>query len=139
MTRTLTCRGWFNIKGLHTGKFAVKNTDDTEEWPPRFWKFTLETKENPKVEAAFIDSRRFGRIRLLDCDGAAIRKTTPLKENGPDPVVDRDSFTLEWFEKKMLSKKVPVKALYVQIFSCSSYLERINSDFLQKDARSSKY
>lgn len=71
----------------------------------------METKESPKVEAAFADSRRFGRVRLLHCDGADIRKTTPLKENGPDPVIDRELFTLEWFEKKMLSKKVPVKAL----------------------------
>lgn len=36
---------------------------------------------------------------------------SPLKENGPDPVIDKDIFTLEWFSQKMLSKKVPVKAL----------------------------
>lgn len=71
----------------------------------------METKEEPKVEAAFTDSRRFARIRLVDCPGEDIRKVSPLKENGPDPVIDKDIFTLDWFSQKMLSKKVPVKAL----------------------------
>lgn len=91
--------------------YRPKPHDNFDVWPPKFWKFTLETKETPKVEAAFTDSRRFARIRLIDCPGADIRQTTPLKENGPDPVIDRDLFTLEWFEKKLRSKKVPIKAL----------------------------
>jgi len=71
----------------------------------------LETDGSPKVEAAFTDARRFARIRLVDCAAENIRKTTPLKENGPDPVIDRDILTEEWLEKKMKSKHVPVKAL----------------------------
>lgn len=71
----------------------------------------METAEKPKVEAAFTDSRRFARVRLLDCAGEQIRNTTPLKENGPDPVQDLDVFTEAWFVEKMRSKKVPVKAL----------------------------
>jgi formamidopyrimidine-DNA glycosylase len=34
-----------------------------------------------------------------------------LKENGPDPVIDRDIVTEEWLVEKIRSKKVPVKAL----------------------------
>jgi formamidopyrimidine-DNA glycosylase len=111
----LTIQGWFYIKGEQT--FYYKRSEpppETGEWPPRFWKFTLETEataDAPKVEAAFADSRRFGRIRLLHCDGEKIRQTTPLKENGPDPVVDQDVLTLEWLTKLMHRKHVPVKAL----------------------------
>ena len=71
----------------------------------------METAGPSKVEAAFTDSRRFGRIRLVDCPGDDIRNYSPLKENGPDPVIDKDIFTAEWLEKKMNSKKVPIKAL----------------------------
>jgi formamidopyrimidine-DNA glycosylase len=71
----------------------------------------LETEEKPKVEAAFTDARRFARIRLVDCAGEDIRKTTPLKENGPDPVIDKNILTEEWLVQKMGSKHVPVKAL----------------------------
>jgi formamidopyrimidine-DNA glycosylase len=84
---------------------------EEEEWPPRFWKFHLETAGEPKVEVAFTDARRFGRIRLLDCAGEDIRNTTPLKENGPDPVIDKDVLTEEWLAQKMLSKHVPVGPL----------------------------
>jgi len=71
----------------------------------------LETDGSPTVEAAFTDARRLARIRLLDCAAENIRKTTPLLENGPDPVIDKDILTEEWFEKLMMSKRVPVKAL----------------------------
>jgi formamidopyrimidine-DNA glycosylase len=80
-------------------------------WPPKSWKFTLETDGEPKVQAAFTDARRLGRVRLLDCAAENIRNTTPLKENGPDPVIDKDVLTEEWLAKKMNSKHVPVKAL----------------------------
>jgi formamidopyrimidine-DNA glycosylase len=71
----------------------------------------LETEEEPKIEAAFTDARRFSRVRLVDCAADDIRKTTPLKENGPDPVIDKDVLTEEWLVKKMNSKHVPIKAL----------------------------
>ena len=71
----------------------------------------METEGEPKVEAAFTDARRFGRVRLVGCAAEDIRKTTPLKENGPDPVIDREILTEEWLEKKMRSKHVPIKAL----------------------------
>ena len=71
----------------------------------------METEGEPKIEVAFTDARRFGRVRLVNCAAKDIRNTTPLKENGPDPVIDKGILTEEWFAKKMNSKHVPVKAL----------------------------
>lgn len=53
---------------------------------------------------------RFGRVRLVDCPGDEIRKTSPLVENGPDPVVDKDVFTEQYLKDKMRKKHVPLKA-----------------------------
>lgn len=106
--------GWIHIKGDKTADSSYyKRTkpEDVEAWPPKFWKFQLETEGNPKVEVAFTDPRRFGRIRLVDCQGAEIRKNSPLVENGPDPVIDLDVFTEEYLRKKMQSRHVPIKAL----------------------------
>lgn len=80
-------------------------------WPPKFWKFQIKTDEKPAVEIAFTDPRRFGRVRLVDCPGEDIRKHSPLVENGPDPVVDKDRFTEEYLRGKMTSRHVPIKAL----------------------------
>jgi formamidopyrimidine-DNA glycosylase len=103
--------GWLKIKSEDTYYYKPQNGQEQEEWPPRFWKFHLETKEEPKVEAAFVDSRRFSRIRLVNCPADQLRKTTPLVENGPDPVVDKHLVTEEWLIEKCRAKKVPIKAL----------------------------
>ncbi|KAE8453209.1 hypothetical protein EG329_011276 [Mollisiaceae sp. DMI_Dod_QoI] len=103
--------GWLYIKGEPSVHYRPKDPEGPEEWPPKYWKFVVETEEEPNVEAAFTDARRFARIRLVDCAAEDIRKTTPLKENGPDPVIDRDILTEEWLTKKMRGKHVPVKAL----------------------------
>ena len=83
---------------------------DAEAWPPKFCKFHLIT-DDPVVEVAFTDPRRFGRVRLVDCPGENIRKHSPLVENGPDPVVDTDVFTVDYLKQKMKSRHVPIKAL----------------------------
>jgi formamidopyrimidine-DNA glycosylase len=85
--------------------------EEKNQWPPKFWKFQLETEGSPQVEVAFTDPRRFGRIRLVDCPGDDIRKHSPLVENGPDPVVDTEIFTEDYLRDKMESRKVPIKAL----------------------------
>ncbi|KAL9111493.1 MAG: hypothetical protein Q9187_007918 [Circinaria calcarea] len=104
--------GWFKLRGVETGKYKVNATPDPDEaWPPKYWKFALETVETPRSEAAFVDSRRFARIRLIDCPAEEMRNTSPLKENGPDPVIDQDILTEEWLRDKLKSKKIPVKAL----------------------------
>lgn len=110
----LTCIGWIHIKGDKTADssyYKRMKPEDVDTWPPKFWKFQLETEGTPKVEIAFTDPRRFGRIRLVDCPGDEIRKHSPLVENGPDPVIDLDVFTEEYLRKKMQSRHVPIKAL----------------------------
>jgi formamidopyrimidine-DNA glycosylase len=106
-------QGWVHIRGERTAytNYYKKHKDEGEEWPPKFCKFQLITDSKPKVEVAFTDPRRFGRVRVVDCPGLDIRKHSPLKENGPDPVVDLDVFTEEYLRKKMRSKHVPIKAL----------------------------
>ncbi|MCJ1223577.1 hypothetical protein MMC12_000220 [Toensbergia leucococca] len=102
--------GWWKIRNEETAYYKPTKPEESI-WPPKYWKFTLETAEKPKCEAAFVDLRRFARIRLLDCVAEDIRQTSPLVENGPDPVIDRDIVTEEWLAEKMASKKIPVKAL----------------------------
>jgi formamidopyrimidine-DNA glycosylase len=84
--------------------------EEREMWPPKFWKFHLFT-DDPDVEVAYTDPRRFGRIRLVDCPGSEIRKHPPLSENGPDPVVDPDIFTYHYLLEKTRHRHVPIKAL----------------------------
>jgi formamidopyrimidine-DNA glycosylase len=84
---------------------------EADQWPPKFWKFQLETDSKPSVEVAFTDPRRFGRVRLVTCPGDEVRKHSPLVENGPDPVVDKDIFTEEFLRTKMTKRHVPIKAL----------------------------
>jgi formamidopyrimidine-DNA glycosylase len=83
------------------------------EWPPKYWKFILQLKDS-KNEVALVDARRLARVRLVDAAAEDMRKTTPLKENGPDPVIDKDILTVDWLSKKLRSKKVPVKALLLE-------------------------
>ncbi|KAH6678854.1 formamidopyrimidine-DNA glycosylase domain-containing protein [Plectosphaerella plurivora] len=106
--------GWVHIKGdqtAYTNYYKKMKPEEAEMWPPKFWKFQLETEGPNKVEVAFTDPRRFGRVRLVDCPGADIRSYTPLKENGPDPVVDLDVFTEAYLRGKMQARHVPIKAL----------------------------
>ncbi|EXJ86182.1 formamidopyrimidine-DNA glycosylase [Capronia coronata CBS 617.96] len=106
--------GWLKFKSEHTYYYRPKEGEEDEPWPPKFMKFLLETKpENGEevIEAAFVDMRRFARIRLVDCPGAEIRNVSPLKENGPDPVVDKDIVTVEWLKEKCRAKRVPIKAM----------------------------
>ena len=105
--------GWFHIRGVPTVYYRDAKPE-SDDWPPKFWKFSLTTKKEaskPVAEAAFVDSRRFARIRLIDCPAMDIRNVTPLKENGPDPVVDRDIVTEEWLVEKCKAKRVPIKAM----------------------------
>jgi formamidopyrimidine-DNA glycosylase len=87
-----------------------KPKKENNEWPPKYWKFLLSITEDPKCEIAFTDLRRLGRIRLVDCEADHIRKHSPLKENGPDPVIDKEKLSKAWFVEKIKKKRVPVKA-----------------------------
>ncbi|KAI9151693.1 formamidopyrimidine-DNA glycosylase [Paramyrothecium foliicola] len=106
--------GWVHIRGEKTAytNYSKKLKDDElEKWPPKYWKFHFETDGQPAAEVAFTDPRRFGRVRLVNCPGDEIRKHSPLVENGPDPVVDKDIFTQAYLQDKMKSRHVPIKAL----------------------------
>ena len=103
--------GWLKIKDEETAYYKPTKPEGSPEWPPKYWKFALETAEEPKCEAAFVDLRRFARVRLIDCAADQIRNVSPLVENGPDPVIDRNVVTEEWLAEKLGSKRVPVKAL----------------------------
>lgn len=102
--------GWMRFSNDDSSYYKPAKKEE-DEWPPRFWKFVLEMDDSPECKVAFIDARRLGRIRLVDVPADMMRKTTPLKENGPDPVIDKDILTVDWLAKKMRSKKVPIKAL----------------------------
>lgn len=103
--------GWLKIRDEETAYYKPAKPEESPEWPPKYWKFVLETAEEPKCEAAFVDLRRFARIRLIDCAADQMRNVSPLVENGPDPVIDKDVVTEEWLAEKLGSKRVPVKAL----------------------------
>ncbi|KAK5086090.1 hypothetical protein LTR24_007095 [Lithohypha guttulata] len=105
--------GWFKFKSEHSYYYKKKDNEESEEWPPKYWKVLFETdgKGNEKVEAAFVDLRRFGRFRLVDCPAKDIREHTPLAENGPDPVQDKDVVTVDWLKELCQRKKVPIKAM----------------------------
>lgn len=107
--------GWFHIRNHPTHYYKLNPAKaHSEEWPPKYWKFILETEpggDSPAVEAAFVDFRRFARVRLVDCAADELRNTTPLVENGPDPVIDKDVLTAEWLGEICGRKKIPIKAL----------------------------
>ncbi|KAF2255637.1 hypothetical protein BU26DRAFT_512604 [Trematosphaeria pertusa] len=102
--------GWMKFSNDATAYYRPGKGEE-DQWPPKFWKFILVLEGEPECEVAFVDARRLGRIRLVDTKAEEMRKTTPLKENGPDPLLDPDVLTVEWLTKKLRSKKVPVKAL----------------------------
>ncbi|KAJ6259074.1 Formamidopyrimidine-DNA glycosylase [Drechslerella dactyloides] len=104
--------GWITFSQAPEAHYRADMADeDTKEevvWPPRFLKFELEVDDDGN-RVAFTDPRRLGRVRLIDTPADNIRKVSPLKENGPDPVVD--GLDEKWFSQTLLKRKVPVKAL----------------------------
>ena len=103
--------GWIRFNNDDASYYKPeKEKPGHKDWPPRFWKFIFQT-EGDDNEVAFVDARRLARIRLVDAPGEDLRNHSPLKENGPDPVIDKDILTEEWLADKLGSKKVPIKAL----------------------------
>ncbi|KAF2995812.1 hypothetical protein E8E13_001254 [Curvularia kusanoi] len=102
--------GWIKFSNDDTSAYYKPKKEETD-WPPRFSKFVLDLEGEPKCEVSFVDPRRLGRCRLIDAEADEIRKVSPLKENGPDPVIDKDIMTVEWLSQLLRRKRVPVKAL----------------------------
>lgn len=106
--------GWLHLRAEHTYYHPPSTEMDTAEppvWPPKFTKFSFTTDGTPAVEGAFTDPRRFSRVRLLKCPAASIRSISPLKENGPDPLIDAAILTPSWLTTKLSTRHVPIKAL----------------------------
>lgn len=110
--------GWIKFSAEETGYYrkATAEGQKPEEWPPnpKWTKWLLKCEaegDRAAVEVAFVDARRLARIRVVDCDADKIREVSPLKENGPDPVIDKEILTAEWLADLLRRKKVPVKAL----------------------------
>lgn len=102
--------GWMKFSNDDNAHYRPTKVEEPE-WPPKYWKFVLELGGEPDCQVSFVDARRLARIRLIDAKAEDMRKTSPLKENGPDPVIDPNILTVEWLSNKLKSKKVPVKAL----------------------------
>ncbi|KAF3127047.1 hypothetical protein TWF569_011862 [Orbilia oligospora] len=103
--------GWITFSKApeaHYRADMAEEDDDKEEieWPPRFMKFVFEMEDEGN-NAAFTDARRLGRVRLINVPAEQIRKVSPLKENGPDPVVD--GLDEDWFRGVLNQRKKPVK------------------------------
>ncbi|CAK1355660.1 Formamidopyrimidine-DNA glycosylase [Cercospora beticola] len=110
--------GWIKCSTEETAyyKQAKEDNKKPESWPPEEkwtkWLIKCDAEgDREAVELAFVDARRLGRIGLVDCKAEDIRKHSPLKENGPDPFIDKDIVTVDWLTKLLNKKKVPVKAL----------------------------
>lgn len=124
--------GWVKFSTEETGYYRSKKESQEEpEWPPKYCKFllkfekeTVKGEEKDEVEVAFIDARRLARIRLVECEEAEIRNNSPLKENGPDPVVDKEKFTVEFLQGLLRKKRVPVKALLLDQANISGMCAR---------------
>lgn len=101
-----SARAELNSADVDAAKLGVVAQD--EEWPPRFWKFNFVTAS---TEASFIDARRLGRVRLIDCPASEIRTVSPLKENGPDPIADPERFTPAFLAELTSRRRVPIKSL----------------------------
>lgn len=128
------------LKKIEDAVNEIKDEEDeneNEEWPPGFSKFDMElTKDDHKIEFAFTDARRLGRIRLLKGEEVKTNEdllnTAPLNALGPDyskpevppkqtkPFVfgdpdpdhhGRPRLTIYEFNKLILSKKKPIKSL----------------------------
>lgn len=57
----LTVKGWVHIQNdrtAYTNYYKKMNPEEEEQWPPKYWKFQLETDGSPAVRIAFTDPRR---------------------------------------------------------------------------------
>lgn len=120
---------------------AEEETTETEPeesvWPPKFTKFEMELqKGDEKIELAFVDPRRLGRINyftgpeydtdelllqqkplsLLGPDYSkpvdATKQELPFETGDPDPNHHgRPRLAIEEFSRLILSKKKPIKSL----------------------------
>lgn len=118
-------------------EIAIDIAGENDEWPPRFVKLEFElSKDDSKIEFAFVDPRRLARIRYLSGpdiqtdeellgqeplarlgpdyskNPSELKKVEDSETGDPDPSPHgRPRLSLEGFNKLVLSKKKPIKAL----------------------------
>ncbi|KAI9691816.1 MAG: hypothetical protein M1822_007888 [Bathelium mastoideum] len=105
--------GWMKFSNDDTAYYKPLNEKGISgvEWPPKYWKFILTLEGEPECRIAFVDPRRLSRVRVVYVEADMMRDTAPLKQNGPDPVIDHEIITIDWLADKLRKKRVPVKAL----------------------------
>lgn len=82
-----------------------KRLKDPTLWPPKYYRFTLTLDD--QTEFAFMDSRRFGRIKLLETNDPL--SIPPMSKLGFDAI--SKMATLEEYEAIVRKRKCPIKAL----------------------------
>ncbi|CAG8543722.1 10367_t:CDS:2 [Acaulospora colombiana] len=109
--------GDIRFKGQGIFSYRRPSKDDPEEWPPRFWKFTITLEDtndhsSPRVTMGFTDKRRLARVRLVN----SALTDPPISELGFDPLKNMPK--LQDFSELILKRRCPVKALLLdQSFS----------------------
>ncbi|KAF9654274.1 AtMMH-1 [Thelephora ganbajun] len=109
--------GMLRLKGRPAMYYKETPKDPDESWPPRYMKFILHLAdpnddEAEKLELAFLDARRLGRIRLC----ADPLNEPPISKLGFDPILSMPN--LEDFTPQVLKRKAPIKAVLLnQSFS----------------------
>ncbi|KAK9826769.1 hypothetical protein WJX81_007673 [Elliptochloris bilobata] len=99
--------GSLAVKGIPRVQY-VNATNANDEWPPKYWKITLEMEGG--VHAAFCDPRRFGRVKQ-SADVAA-----ELAHLGFDPLLSMPA--LDAFAAMLAKERRGIKALLLdQAFS----------------------
>lgn len=76
-------------KDFKSAETVVEEVKESEEWPPRFVKFDIDfVKGDKKLELAFVDPRRLGRVRFLTGSEVetdeGLMNQKPLETLGPD-------------------------------------------------------
>ncbi|KKA26397.1 hypothetical protein TD95_001404 [Thielaviopsis punctulata] len=106
--------GWMHVRGIMTTpiswykKLYTKNGD----WPPKFWKFHMETQEPDPMGFAFVNSRRIGKAEVVDADAASVQSHLPLSKLGLDPIID--TISLSWLHDQLSKRRCPIKTLLLQ-------------------------
>lgn len=82
-----------------------KLNSDGEEWPPCYWKACLAFDDGQ--EWAYTDSRRLGRIKLIEAED--LTTVPPLSLLGADPYLSMPS--TEYVQDKLAARSAPIKAI----------------------------
>ena len=96
--------GAFTVRGVAAQHFKEFKVHD-ESWPPKWTKLELLFDDGTRL--AYSDSRRFGKIQLLD-EGVDPHTVPPLSRLAPDPMNNLPAANS--FAARIRSKTVVVKA-----------------------------